>query len=70
MKPSSKDLSNWGKLGGRPKQYVNAAERSKAYRRRKALAKLTSGERIGILNYTTGRINKVKVKKAKISLNI
>jgi hypothetical protein len=43
---------------GRPAKYVSAAERQKAYRRRKALAKLASGERVGILNMTTGRINK------------
>lgn len=55
---SLKDFKKWGKLGGRPKKYVSDAERQKAYRRRKVLAKLTSGEWQGILNMTTGRINK------------
>lgn len=55
---TKKDFKQWGKQGGRPQQYVSPAERQKAYRRRKALAKLTSGERAGILNMTTGRINK------------
>lgn len=53
-----KDFKKWGKLGGRPAKYANDAERHKAYRRRKALAKLASGERVGILNMTTGRICK------------
>lgn len=52
------DFKKWGKQGGRPAKYANDKERYKAYRRRKALAKLASGERIGILNMTTGRINK------------
>jgi hypothetical protein len=37
-------------LGGRPKKYVNQAERMKTYRRRKALIKLEKGEIKGILN--------------------
>jgi hypothetical protein len=53
-----KDFKKWGKLGGRPAKYVNDSERYKAYVRRKNQAKLTSGERIGLLNMTTGRINK------------
>jgi len=55
---TSKDFKKWGKLVGRPKKYVSPAERQKAYRRRKVLAKIEKGERIGILNMTTGRINK------------
>ena len=60
---SRKDFQKWGKLGGRPKKYVSAAERQKAYRRRKALARIDKGEIVGILNLTTGRINKIKPKK-------
>jgi hypothetical protein len=51
-----KDFKKWGKLGGRPAKYANDKERWKAYRRRKVLVKLASGERKGILNMTTGRI--------------
>jgi hypothetical protein len=58
-----KDFKKWGKLGGRPPKHVNQAERQKAYRRRKALAKLNNGERVGILNMTTGRINQLKSRK-------
>lgn len=58
-----KDFKKWGKLGGRPKKYVSASERQKAYRRRKALVKLEKGEVVGILNMTTGRINKRPLKK-------
>jgi len=57
-------------MRGQPRKYVSNAERQKAYHRKKALLKIKSGERIGVLNHTTGRINKVKVKKPKISLNI
>ncbi|KLL02773.1 MAG: hypothetical protein MRERV_70c001, partial [Mycoplasmataceae bacterium RV_VA103A] len=59
---SSKDFKKWGKLGGRPAKYVSTAERQKAYRRRKAQAKIERGEVKGILNMTTGRISKRKVK--------
>ena len=55
-----KNFKKWGKLGGRPKKYVSPAERQKAYRRRKALVKIAKGEIGGILNMTTGRINKRK----------
>ena len=55
---TSKDFKKWGKLGGRPKKYVSQAEKQKAYRRRKVQSKIDSGERTGILNMTTGRINK------------
>ena len=51
-------FKKWGKLGGRPKKYVSQAEKQKAYRRRKVQSKIDSGERTGILNMTTGRINK------------
>ena len=55
---ASKDFKKWGKLGGRPKKYVSKAEKQKAYRRRMAQKKIASGEVKGILNMTTGRINK------------
>ena len=60
-----KDFKKWGKLGGHPAKYVNDSERHKAYVRRKNQAKLTSGERIGLLNMTTGRINKYRTKAEK-----
>jgi hypothetical protein len=56
---TKKDFKKWGKLGGRPKKYVSTSERQKAYRRRKALAKIAKGESKGILNWTTGRINQI-----------
>ena len=65
-----KDFKKWGKLGGCSAKYVNDSERYKAYRRRKAQTKLLSGERTGLLNMTTGRINKKKKSlsvKEKIS---
>jgi|SRR3954452_2847097 len=34
-KVSSQQLSEWGSSGGRPKKYVNPAERKRAYRLRK-----------------------------------
>jgi len=55
---TSKDFKKWGKLGGRPKKYVSKTEKQKAYRRRMAQKKIASGEVKGILNMTTGRINK------------
>ena len=55
-----KDFKKWGKKGGRPKKYVSVAERQKAYRRRKILRRIERGEVEGILNMTTGRVNKVR----------
>jgi len=55
---TSKDFKKWGKLGGRPKKYVSKAEKQKAYRRRKTQTRIDKGEVKGILNMTTGRINK------------
>ena len=55
---TSKDFKKWGKLGGRPKKYVSKAEKQKAYRRRMAQKRIDKGEVKGILNMTTGRINK------------
>ena len=59
---TSKDFKKWGKKGGRPAKYVSNAERQKAYRRRKAQAKIENGEVQGILNMTTGRISKRRLK--------
>ncbi|CAG8776157.1 19640_t:CDS:2, partial [Gigaspora margarita] len=53
---SESQSTEQGKLGGRPPKYVSPAERQKAYRRRKAQAKIDKGEIKGILNMTTGRI--------------
>ena len=55
---TQKDFKKWGKRGGRPKKYVSSAERQKAYRRRMAQTKIDKGKVVGILNMTTGRINK------------
>jgi hypothetical protein len=52
-------------MGGRPAKYVNDKERKTAYRRRKAQAKLLSGERTGILSMITGRIRKYRTKAEK-----
>ena len=57
---TQKDFKKWGKLGGRPAKYANDQERWRAYRRRKAQAKIDKGEVVGILNMKTGRINKKK----------
>ena len=61
-----KDFQKWGKQGqgGRPALYVNNAERQKAYRRRKAKAKLHDSKQ-GILNMTTGRISKYRSSAEK-----
>jgi hypothetical protein len=59
----AKDFKKWGKLGGRPKKYVSGTERQKAYRRRKVLRRIESGEVKGILNWTTGRVNKGRGEK-------
>jgi len=53
-----KDFKRWGKKGGRPKKYANDKERWKTYRRRKTQTRIDKGEVKGILNMTTGRINK------------
>lgn len=50
--------------GGRPRKYVSNKEKQKSYRRRKALLRLERGEVQGILNYTTGRINKIRSRKS------
>jgi hypothetical protein len=55
-----KHFKKWGKLGGRPAQYVSDNERYQAYRRRKAKQKLYSGEITGILSQRTGRISKYR----------
>jgi len=53
-----KDFKKWGKKGGRPPKYANDQERWKAYRRRKTQKRIEKGEVEGILNMTTGRVNK------------
>jgi len=58
---TKKYYKRWGRLGGRPVKYYSAnplAEAAKSYRRRKARAKLTAGEKTGFLNMRTGRIRK------------
>jgi hypothetical protein len=40
VKVSSKQLSEWGSLGGRPVKYSSNAERQRAYKLRKKQAKL------------------------------
>lgn len=66
---SLKDFKKWGKLGGRPKKYVSASERQKAYRRRIIQKRIASGEIKGILNLTTGRISKLKKRGLSDEIN-
>lgn len=60
------EWTEWGNLGGRPRIHANDKERMKAYRRRKAQIKLKTGEKIGVLNMTTGRVNKHRNNAAKM----
>ena len=58
-----KDFKKWGKLGGRPPEYISDSERKTAYRRRKARVKLLTTT--GILSMKTGRISKYRTKAEK-----
>jgi hypothetical protein len=49
VKVSASQLSKWGKLGGRPKQYLNSAERARAFRLRKK--QLAQGKEATLRNY-------------------
>jgi len=55
---TKKDFQKWGKLGGRPAKYVSSTQRQKAYRRRKAQARIEAGLVKGVLNLETGRVRK------------
>ena len=53
---------------GRKRKYANPQERFRAYRRRKAQARIDSGEVVGkVLNMKTGRL--VSIKKIKKDKN-
>jgi len=49
IKVSSRQLSKWGKTGGRPQQYLNGAERARAFRLRKKQEKF--GKEVELRNY-------------------
>jgi len=57
---TKKDFQNWGRKGGLTFKYSSAAERQRAYRRRKIQAKLTAGLVSGVLNWETGRVKKYR----------
>ena len=39
-KVSSKQLSEWGKMGGRPKKFADSKARAKSWRKKKKIEKL------------------------------
>lgn len=49
IKVSSQQLSEWGKIGGRPQKYSNNAERFRAFRLRKK--QLAQGKQTTLRNY-------------------
>lgn len=49
IKVSSEQLSEWGKIGGRPKQYLTNAERQRAYKLRKKQEKF--GKEVELRDY-------------------
>jgi len=57
---TKKDFQKWGSKGGLSFKYSSAAERQKAYRRRKTQAKIEAGLVKGVLNLETGRIRKYR----------
>jgi len=63
IKVSSQQLSEWGSLGGRPKQYSNNAERQRAYKLRKKQEKF--GEKVELRGYRS--YGKIQVKKISIT---
>ena len=63
IKVSSKQLSEWGSLGGRPKQYSNNAERQRAYKLRKKQEKF--GEKAELREYRS--YGEVQIKKISIT---
>ena len=62
IKVSSKQLSEWGSLGGRPKQHSSNAERQRAYKLRKKQEKF--GEKAELRGYKS--YGEIQVKKISI----
>ena len=62
IKVSSQQLSEWGNLGGRPKQYSSNAERQRAYKLRKKQEKF--GEKAELRGYKS--YGETQVKKTAI----
>ena len=58
IKVSSKQLSEWGSLGGRPKKYASTAEKSQAQRLRKKQEKF--GEETQLRDYRSYGEEKIK----------
>ena len=59
VKVSSKQLSEWGSRGGRPKKYNSNAERQRAYKLRKKRAKFGKGTQLELRkSYETVKIEK------------
>jgi len=63
IKVSSQQLSEWGNLGGRPKQYSSNAERQRAYKLRKKQEKF--GEKVELRGYKS--YGEIQVKKISIT---
>ena len=59
IKVSSKQLSEWGKSGGRPKKYKNSAERAKAFRLRKK--QLEQGKQATLRNWRSYEEKSTKI---------
>ena len=62
IKVSSQQLSEWGSLGGRPKQYSSNAERQRAYKLRKKQEKF--GEKAELRGYKS--YGEIQIKKISI----
>lgn len=63
IKVSSKQLSEWGKSGGRPKQYTSNAERQRAYKLRKKQEKF--GKKAELREYRS--YGEVQIRKTSIT---
>ena len=63
IKVSSKQLSEWGSLGGRPKKWTNEAERKRAERLRKKQEKF--GKEVELRGYKS--YGEIQVKKISIT---
>lgn len=63
IKVSSKQLSEWGKSGGRPKKWTNEAERKRAERLRKKQEKF--GEKAELREYRG--YGEIQIKKSSIA---
>lgn len=59
IKVSSQQLSQWGKLGGRPQKYLTNAERARAFRLKKKKEKL--GFKAELRNYRSYEEKPIKV---------